>query len=340
MRAALLVAPGRVTVNEVREEQVGPDDVQIRVGGVGLCGSDASVFSGKWPTPSTPWIMGHEAFGKIVAVGELVPDERVGEAVVVEPNISCFACPQCQRGLTSACENRLSVGMNRPGGLAELLVVPSRFAWRVESLAPTALVCVEPLTVVEAALRRLSSELPYAALVVGAGPQGLLMCLALMMRGIEVHVLDVNEARLAFAARLGARVDSGERQFDLVVDTVGSPAAHETAVARSSPGATILVLGLDDRPLGLTARTLVRRQLTLRGSLTYDHPIDFRHTIDLVASAQLDPGRIVGHEFALDDVQRAFDDAPHLPGKTWVRVAADDAEFGSPRQREKDGVIA
>ena len=91
----------------------------------------------------------------------------------VEPNLACFRCGPCQRGLTSACENRLSVGMNRPGALAERLVVPSRFAWRVDGLEPAALVCVEPLTVVEAALRRLSRELPSAALVVGAGPQGI-----------------------------------------------------------------------------------------------------------------------------------------------------------------------
>ena len=88
-----------------------------------------------------------------------------------------------------------------------------------------------------------------------------------------------------------------------MIDSVGSPAANESAVARSAPGATILVLGLDDRPLGLSARTLVRRQLELRGSLTYDHPGDFEHTIELVSSAKLDPGRIVAHEFELDDVQ-------------------------------------
>jgi len=322
MRAALLVGPGRVVVEDVPDEPIGADDVQILVGGVGLCGSDASVFSGKWPTPSTPWIMGHEAFGMVVAVGERVPEERIGHTVVVEPNIACFRCGPCQRGLTSACENRLSVGMNRAGALAERLVVPSRFAWSVDGLEPAALVCVEPLTVVEAALRRLSRDLPSAALVVGAGPQGLLMCLALLMRGIEVHVRDVNEERLAFAGRLGATIQPVDREFNLVVDSVGSPAANESAVASSAPGATILVLGLDDRPLGLAARTLVRRQLELRGSLTYDHPADFSHTIGLLTSAQLDPGRVVGHEFALDDVQHALDEAPHLPGKTWINVAS------------------
>ncbi len=278
MRAALLVAPGRVIVDDVPDEQVGPDDVQIQVGGVGLCGSDASVFSGKWPTPSTPWIMGHEAFGKIVAVGERVPEERIGEIVVVEPNLACFRCGPCQLGLTSACENRLSVGMNRPGALAERLVVPSRFAWRVDGLEPETLVCIEPLTVVEAALRRMSRELPNAALVVGAGPQGLLMCLALMMRGVEVHCPG-HESRAPRIRRWARRDDRTDRQEvrsgGRLASALRQPMSRRWCIAL--PAATILVLGLDERPLGLSARTLVRRQLELRGSLTYDHPVDFRH---------------------------------------------------------------
>lgn len=328
MKAALLVAPNKIVVDDIPEPAVGPDDVKILVGGVGLCGSDASVFSGKWPVPSTPWIMGHEAFGTVIAVGDHVSAQRVGETVVVEPNIACFNCAPCRRGLTSACENRLSVGMNRPGALAERLVVPSRFAWRVDGLDPTTLVCVEPLTVVEAALRRLSRPPPTTALVVGGGPQGLLMCLALMMRGVRVYALDVNPDRLAYAEALGVLVDAATETFDLVVDSVGSPAAHESAVAHSAPGATIVVLGLDDRPLGLTSRALVRRQLELRGSLTYDHPSDFEHTIDLVTKAHLDPGRIVAHEFSIDDTQAAFDGAPIAPGKTWIKVRDHDPSVG------------
>ena len=81
-----------------------------------------------------------------------------------------------------------------------------------------------------------------------------------------------------------------DRQFDLVVvDPSAHSEANNSAVAHSAPGATILVLGLDDRPLGLTARTLVRRQLELRGSLTYDHPVDFGTSIELLSSAKLDP---------------------------------------------------
>ena len=210
--------------------------------------------------------------------------------------------------------------MSRPGALAERFVVPSRFAWRVDGLDPTVLVCIEPLTS-SGRLRRMSRELPNAALVVGAGPQGLLMCLALMMRGVEVHISDTNGERLAFAGRLGAKIEPVDRPFDFVVDSVGSPAANDwrwriaLRPARSWFSAWMW-------PLGLSARTLVRRQLELRGSLTYDHPVDFRHTIELVSGAKLDPGRIVQNEFALDDVKQAMEAAPQRPGRTRVKITA------------------
>ena len=141
------------------------------MGGVGFCGSDLSVFSGRWEAPSYPWIMGHEAFGVVDTVGPDVSPERIGQTVVVEPNVACFACDQCSRGWTSACADRQSVGMNRPGALAERLVVPSRFAWTAPDVRFTDLVGVEPTAVAMAALRRLGTALPDTAVVIGSGPR-------------------------------------------------------------------------------------------------------------------------------------------------------------------------
>jgi len=325
MKAALLVGPGEVVVDDIPEPEVGPDEVRIAVGGVGLCGSDLSVFSGKWTAPLYPWVMGHEAFGTIESVGPGVPRERLGQTVVVEPNVACLACDQCRRGRTSACVARQSVGMNRQGALAERLVVPSRFAWPISGVSPTGLVCVEPTTVVLAALRRLGTPLPESVLVVGVGAQGLLMSLVLLDRGVAVHVFDVNADRVAFAAGLGASpaaIDEASPRFDLVVDTVGSPASVEVALGRLEVGGTLLFLGLDGRPLELTAQTLVRRQLVLQGSLTYDHPADFAETIALVGGGGFAPNRIVGDAYALDDAQLAFERSGSAVGKTWIRVGS------------------
>lgn len=295
--------------------------MRVRVGGVGLCGSDMSVFSGRWQAPTYPWVMGHEAFGVIDAVGADVSADRVGETVVIEPNAVCFACPPCQAGMTSACQNRQSVGMNRTGALADWVVVPNAFAWTTTIDDPETLVCIEPLTVVTAALRRLARPLPDHALVVGLGPQGLLMSLVLMSHGVRVHGVDVNQERLAFAASLGVESSDGETDFPLTVDTVGSPEAHGSAVEQTAVGGALLVLGFDDRPMGTSSTTLVRRQLMMRGSLTYDHPTDFRAALDLLAAGGLRPSRVVTRGYDVGDVQQAFDEGRVAPGKVWIRLA-------------------
>lgn len=325
MKAALLVRPGEIVVQDIDEPPVGPVDVEIAVGGVGLCGSDLSVFSGHWQAPRYPWVMGHEIFGTVVDVGREVSAARVGETVVVEPNIACLTCASCLRGWTSACVSRQSIGMNRQGGLAERLVVPDRFAWPIGRLGPTDLVCVEPATVALAALRRLGSPLPSSAFVIGAGAQGLLMSLVLQHKGTAVGVFDINPDRLDFAAGLGARPVRAEddRQFDLVVDTVGSPGSVETALRSIAVGGTLLILGLDNRPLGVTAQALVRRQLVIRGSLTYDHPGDFEASVAAISERLLAPGRIVAHEYALEDAQTAFEQGGSAAGKSWIRIGGD-----------------
>ena len=85
---------------------------------------------------------------------------------------------------------------------------------------------------------------------------------------------------------------------------------------------TVLVLGLDATPFEISAQVLVRRQLVLRGSLTYDHPADFRSTVARVQDGQISPGRVISEEYPLEDVQRAFESSGSAGGKTWIRVAS------------------
>ena len=320
MKAAVLIAPGQIVVDEVPDPEPGPEEVRIAVGGVGLCGSDQSVYSGKWMVRSYPWIMGHEAFGVIDAVGTGISESRVGEVVVIEPNFACFECAACSSGLTSACRGRQSLGMNRPGALAERVVVPSQFAWTAPSASAVDLVCIEPTTVAVAALRRLRAPLPASALVVGAGAQGLAMSLVLINHGITVYTHDISEHRLEFAVEFGVRPVAEDSSFGLAVDTVGSPASMATAMAHLAAGGSVICVGLDSRPLGITSQELVRSQATVQGSLTYDHPIDFATTIDDLATGRIAPGRVVTDEYPLEETLAAFENSGLSRGKTWINV--------------------
>jgi alcohol dehydrogenase/L-iditol 2-dehydrogenase len=155
--------------------------------------------------------------------------------------------------------------------------------------------------------------------VVGAGSQGSLLCLALLGQGIVPYVLEPHPGRRAMATDLGAEV-AGETAggFDAVFETSGVPAALPGAVSRAGRGGIVLLIGQSSEPATLVTRTVVQRQLTLRGSLIYDHPDDFAAT--LAAADGVTPSRVLGACHPLEDAAAAFQAARQVPGKTWIRV--------------------
>jgi L-iditol 2-dehydrogenase len=101
MRAAVLVAPGRVEVRDLPEPELGEDDVLIAPRAVGICGSDLHLYRhGRIGTSALdgPIVLGHEPAGEVVAVGARVETLRPGDRAIVEPGISCGACFWCHRG--------------------------------------------------------------------------------------------------------------------------------------------------------------------------------------------------------------------------------------------------
>jgi len=310
----------------------GPADVVVRMRGVGLCGSDLAVYAGKRPAPFLPWVMGHEGGGEIVAVGARVADRQVGQRVVVEPNYCCFACPPCRAGRTSACQDRRIVGINHAGLLAELAAVPARFTWPVPAtLSDQALVCLEPLTIARTAVRRSGVRPADSCLVIGTGSQGLFVCMALVGIGARPDVIEPDQRRLDLAKQLGARPapadgdgggggeSGGDYQF--VFEASGAPAAWEPALRHVAATGTVLLIGQSPEPVRLATMTLVQRQLTVRGTLIYDHPGDFADTLAAVATDGSHPEQVVRASFPFEEAPLAFAEARNVPGKSWIQTS-------------------
>ena len=322
VRAVVLTAPRAVeVVHDWPEPQPGPHEVVVAMRGVGLCGSDLGVYQGERATPSLPWVMGHEGGGVVVAVGAAVGDRKVGQRVVVEPNYPCLACAHCRQGRTSSCPTRRVVGMNDPGLLAERVAVPARFTWPVpETCSDLTVACIEPLAVARSAVRRSGVTAGDSCLVVGAGSQGLLVCLALRAVGVRPHVVEPHEGRRALAADLGAtvadpRATSG---FAYVFETAGVPAAWETALSAVAPTGRLVLIGIGHEAVAVPIADLVRRQLSLQGMLIYDHPHDFAGTVAAVARGEVEPGRVVAAVHEPADAAAAFAEAPSVAGKSWI----------------------
>ena len=302
------------------EPRACPGQVVVRVLGVGICGSDLALVAGARHPPSVPWVPGHEAAGVVVAAGDGVDPARIGERVAIEPNYPCLRCPACRSGQTSMCPERTAVGFTAPGMLAELVSVPAAYAWPVPAgWADTDAVCAEPLTVALAAIKRSGAGPGSRCLVVGAGSQGALLCLALVAHGITPYVLEPHHGRRGLAVELGAReARAGDTGFTTVFETSGAKAALSEATARAARGATVVLIGLDGQDIHIDTGLVVRRQLLLRGSMIYDHPGDFAATL---ASGVPSPGRVLRACYPFAEAATAMRTAREAPGKTWIRVS-------------------
>lgn len=320
MRALALTAPGTVEVIEAGMPNYGPNDLLLKMLGVGICGSDLSVFEGHRKVPSYPWIMGHEGVGEIAAIGENVKGRAIGEKVVIEPNYCCFNCPPCRAGVTSGCLNRVIVGMEVPGVLSEYVVVPALFAWKApDYLSLEELVCLEPLTVGVAAMRRTDTQLDHRCLVIGAGSTGLMLINLFSIKGIGVSFIEPHQRRSELAESIGAKkhhfdsVDS----FDRIFETSGTALGLEAAISLSGPGAKVAVIGLGTEPAKVISMDIVRRRLSIVGSMIYDHPEDFS---SIISNAPKGLSRIIQGKYTLSEAQSAFQSAPQVPGKSWFSL--------------------
>jgi 2-desacetyl-2-hydroxyethyl bacteriochlorophyllide A dehydrogenase len=329
MRAVVLDDEPRSlrVVSDWPEPEPGPGEVLVQVRGVGICGSDLALYSGHRQPPSFPWVVGHETVGEIAATGSGVDGGRTGQRVVIEPNIGCGTCPACQSGRTSTCAFRKALGFNAPGTLAEQIVVPAEFAWPVpEDWDDGDAVCAEPLTVALAAVRRARAALatattpagPDRCLVIGAGSQGTLICLALAAGGMSPSVLDPHPGRRALAVELGARpAGPADTGFSLVFETSGAPTGLAEAVDRAAHGGLVVLIGQNSRPVPFVTQPVVQRQLTLMGSLIYEHPGDFA---EVTAGPGRRAGRVLRACYPMAEAEAAFRGAAEVPGKTWIRV--------------------
>jgi 2-desacetyl-2-hydroxyethyl bacteriochlorophyllide A dehydrogenase len=306
-------------VEEVPAPALGPGDVLVRVGLAGLCGTDYSIWTGDRPV-RYPRIMGHELLGVVEAVGGDVRRVKRGDRVALEPNYSCGRCPLCDEGNRNLCLGRVAIGIDVDGGFADLVKAPERCCWPVPpTVADDDLLLTEPLAVVTRAVRRGAPRAGETAAVVGGGTLGLLALQVLRARGVRVMVVSRSTRRFPLALALGAeqthaltdgplaeaaRHFSGREGVDLVVETAGTSAAVGHALEVVRPGGRVVLTGLPHDPTPVSFFGVVRREITLTGSMIYQD--EFAEAMELVARGAVRSRPLVTHRFELAAIDEAF----------------------------------
>jgi len=313
MKALVIDEPGKAGVKEIQRPAPKAGEVLIRVASCGVCGTDVHIFKGEYDG-SYPIVPGHEFSGTVVERGPGVVGLEDGDRVCVEPNLACGICPACLSNRENFCESWQAVGVTRAGGMAEYVAVPESAVFKIGSLPFETAAFVEPLSCVLHGVERAGVAAGDRALVLGAGPIGLLLMRSVQAAGAsEVTVAERNPVRLRFAEKAGAAsvspdADSAGGNFDLVVDATGNPAVWGAALRYARKGGRILLFGVPPKgsQVQFDAFSIFRGGLSIFSSFT-----SVRNTFQAIR--MLEAGRIrvddlVSHRLPLGE----FPDAVKL----------------------------
>jgi threonine dehydrogenase-like Zn-dependent dehydrogenase len=294
MSALVYEAPLQMNMREVPLPVIQSDEVLIRVAYSGICGSELSGYEGKNSLRKPPLIMGHEFSGHIEALGSAVnrPELKVGAAVTANPLLSCRQCRYCLSGKQHLCPNRKLLGAHVPGSNAEFVAIRADALFLIPSelsLATAAL--AEPAA---CAIHAAALALPAPdeqALVVGAGPIGLMGIQALADRGMKrIFCIDLNAERLAMAEKLGAVSATFEslasQPVEIVIDAVGASATRQGCARVVRSGGRIIWIGLHESDTALPVNDFIRREITTHGSFAYT-PVDFDNALQVLAQKRI-----------------------------------------------------
>lgn len=292
--------------------------VRLKVEACGICGSDLHFWHGDLPRPvgTAP---GHEFAGTVIDGPAGLPDMRYA----VSPNVSCGRCEYCTTGRSNLCRRGgYGIGLGRDGGLAEVADAPAdNLAPVPDGVDPIIASLTEPLAVTVRGVGLASVGPDSKVLVLGAGTIGLCAALVARDRAADVAITARHPHQRAAAEQLGVTVldeHAGlewakEHRPDVVIESVGGEAdtLHD-AVRAVRRGGRVILLGTFHAPKPVDLQTIMMKEVALMGSFCYgngDREPEFATAARLTGRWRAELAALTTHQFALDDVARAFETA-------------------------------
>lgn len=328
MHALIYQGSGRIAREQLPDPGIKEaTDAIVRVDTTTICGTDLHIVQGDVPEVKPGTVLGHEAIGEVVEVGDAVRGVQPGDRVLVSCISACGRCRFCREARYGQCRGGAGwvLGHLIDGTQADYVRVP--FADLSTHPLPAALPSEEAIL--------LSDVLPTAyeigvlagrvrpgdtVVIVGAGPIGLgAVATARLFTPARIVVVDLAEARLEAARSLGADVtvsaDAGPEELvmdltdglgaDVVMEAVGLPETFEQCARMVRPCGTVANIGVHGRPVTLRLEELWSRDLTFTSGLvdTWSTPL----LLSLLTEGRLSVRELVTHRFAPAEVAEAYE---------------------------------
>ncbi|EJU06497.1 GroES-like protein [Dacryopinax primogenitus] len=324
-------------VNDVVFEEkpipiLAPDEVLIQIKKTGICGSDVHFLThghiGDFHVRS-PMVLGHESSGLIHSVGSSVRSLHHGQAVALEPGVSCRRCGACKAGRYQLCD----------------------------SMVFAATPPMEPLSVAVHAASNISRiTAGQTVCVFGCGPVGLLcMAVSRALGASTIVAVDIQPARLEFARKYAAthvflplKPEEGESRIahsrrcaegicalmgwdkdlvkgvglggtDTVLEATGAESCIQTGVYVARRGGVFTQIGMGAENITLPITTALVKELQIRGSFRYGYG-DYPLAIAFASAHKIDLKPLVTHRYKFEDAVEAFESTKNGKDKDgkWV----------------------
>ncbi len=332
MKAAVVKEKNVIEIMEVADPQIDANSVLVRVKACAICGSDIRIVSSGNSRVRFPAIIGHEIAGEIVEVGANVTKFKVGDRVAVGADVPCGECVFCEAGIGNNCQTNYAMGYQYQGGFAELLPlnqmvvnygpvhkIPEGVSWSQAAMA-------EPLGCVLNALELAPVNFGDTVVVIGAGPIGCILANTARAMGAGKVILVQRSRKRLEIAREVVKADhficssetdpveavlelTGRLGADVIFTACPSPEAQQQALLMAKNRARINFFGglpATATAVPLNTNIIHYKELFISGA----HGAMPRHhgkALDLIASGVIDVTPFVSAEYALDDIQAAFE---------------------------------
>lgn len=314
------------TLERVPVPAIGPNDVLIHVKAVGLCGTDAHIYSwDHWAQRRVkpPLTIGHEFMGTVAAVGPAVRAVTAGDRVSAEGHLACGICTLCRTGQAHICEHVAIIGVDTDGAFADYIRMPESNVWRLADSIPDSWAAVfDPLGNAVHTVMSAGVSVKSVA-ITGVGSIGLMAIPVARAAGAAtVFAIDVNPQKLELAKRVGADatfsaldpnlVDeivgrTGGDGVDVLLEMSGSGQAINSGLAMVRNGGVAALLGIpsDEVEINLAER-IIFKGLTVLGINGRRMFETWYETQALVTSGRVDLTPIITHEMRFEEFDRAF----------------------------------
>lgn len=325
MKAVFIGEKGELEVRDITLPSVGDGDILVKMMACGICGTDIEKLLGVHITPPR---LGHEVSGIIEDVGKAVKGLHVGEHVYVHHHVPCYACHYCRHGDYTMCEVFPKTNLD-PCGLAEYFRVPRYNVERgavleiSEEISFNEGTLIEPFACCIRGLNKVQLDKGDDALVLGAGPMGLIMIGLLRLYGAKTIISsEILSYRLKAAGKMGAQhlinpvkdkltekvlECTDGRGVDLAIVAAGGGKLVGTAADCVRRGGEVLMFGTPPRGDILTydASKLFIKEISLIPSYSTTE-IETNAALRLLESKQMDIKWIISHKFKLRQVAEAL----------------------------------